>query len=138
MAGEQNTAEKQNDIRREVKRRQSRGTKKHKETSKDETFDFKYHVSGKFSEDTKKVIHKRFMSTPEEPVTGEWFRNLIKGTSVIVDIIDSPIAQVEITSTGIKSIGGFDIDLYSVTVYTAGGYGVKFKTLKGQQKVIVV
>ena len=137
MAGEPNTAEKQNEIRREVKRRRGKGSKKSTHGKSTET-NFKFHVYGSFSEETKELISKRFRSKPEEPITTEWFRNVLKNNSITVDLTDSPIEKAVITSNGIKSVGTFDIDLFSVTVFTSGGFGVKFKTLKGQNRVIVV
>ena len=56
MAGEPNTAEKQNEIRREQKRKQRLGRGRRKDERALENVKIKRHVTGKFTEKTEEAI----------------------------------------------------------------------------------
>lgn len=127
MAGEPNTAEKQNEIRREQKRKQRLGKGKKKGGLELENVRVSRHVTGSFDQEMQDAIAKRFMTKPEEPITTEFFRQYVKEKPIKVDCGDVH-GTVEITEDDIKC----SLVVYTVTVFTAGGYGVKFKTVGGR------
>ncbi len=106
------------------------------------------HLTGKFSQQTEELIKSHFLKKPEVPVTTEYFKNVIRNGSVFVNVSDenSPSEEVEITNERIFPIRRdsngvperISVPVFSVTVFTSGGFGVKFKSLKDNNKVIVL
>lgn len=106
------------------------------------------HLSGSFSGKTVDDIKDHFHRHPEIPVTTEFFKKLIYNSSIFVKVQEenSPSEEVEITKEKIFPIrrdtdgipSRFEVPVYSVSVFTSGGFGVKFKSLKDNNKVIVL
>ena len=106
------------------------------------------HLSGKLSEETQEKVKSYFLRRPEIPVTTEFFKKAITNSSVFVTVQEenSPSEEVEITKDGIYPIRRnsdgvperLGVPVYSVSVFTSGGFGVKFKSLKDNNKVIVL
>lgn len=138
MAGEPNTAEKQNEIRRAQKQKQRYGKKKNRGRVEDqEKIKVNRHINAKFGPNTELAIKEHFLNKPEEAVTTEFFRGLMKNQAVDV-VGEAPYGDISITEADIEC----GIGLKTVTVFTAGGYGVKFKVVGGFQgkprKVIIL
>lgn len=135
MAGEPNTAEKQNEIRRAMKQKQKHYRKKQNNSGQKEDHRIARHIQGKFAGETAQQIADFFAKQPHYPLTTDFFRNILRNGGVI--FIEGKYGDVSITSDSISS----GVDIWSVEVHTSGGYGVKFKTIGGRdgkpRKVIV-
>ena len=139
--------QQQNEIRRAMKAKQKLGSGKRKNDNIVEDVKFTRHVSGKFSEPTQELIKQKFHLNPETPITTEYFKKVLSNGSLFVTVSeeDSPSTEVEITSSGIypilrngETVSRMNIKIYTVTVFTAGGFGVKFKSLKETNRVIIL
>lgn len=121
-------SEQQNEIRRAQKAKQRLGTRKNKSnTTELEEVKLNRHVEGKFCGATADAIKEHFQRQPHIPLTTEWFKNYIKnGKRIDVDCPDV-IGDVSIDFDDIHN----GIALRSVTVFTSGGYGIKFKVIGG-------
>jgi hypothetical protein len=137
MAGDVGCAEKQNEIRREQKRRQAIGRGKAKKGIELEEGRIDRHVTGHFCGTTEQAIAEQFQRYPEQPITSEFFRQLMKNDGIQVDV-GGIHGELTVTATEIQS----KLKVYSVTVFTSGGYGIKFKSLPARgdlpSKVIVL
>lgn len=141
-------AEEQNELRRAMKAKQRLGRGKKKTGEDKQDFKVARHLSGKFSPETEEVIKKRFHFKPEVPITTEFFRRTLDRGSVFVRVSEenAPAEEVEVTKSGIFPIirnaegvaERIGMPVFSVTVFTSGGFGVKFKSLKDNNRVIVL
>lgn len=142
MAGEANTAEKQNEIRREQKRKQRLGKGRRQHIEQKESAKLTRFVRGDWSEETKTLLSSLIMEE-NQVITG---RTLVKimyesKLSIIVDDPENPLIngkKFNVTKEGFKDDkgNGPEYDFYSVTVPTGNGFGFQFKWDKTQRMFV--
>lgn len=140
MAGEPNTAEKQNEIRREQKRKQRVGKKKgfSKHVSASEKIKLPRVVSGVFTGETKAALDQRIVDRPELPITTGFFKKILKrGDPIEFKVNDENFPTMDgeefkVDDQGIHT----PIYVHTVRVWTGVGYGIEIKKLPNG-KVIV-
>lgn len=120
-------SEQQNEMRRAMKQKQRHGNGKRKEVKQLEEVKINRHIVGKFTGATEEAIKSHFLRTPELPITTDWFKNYIKNGNKINIESSSSMGEISIDFDDIHS----GIEYRSVTVFTAGGYGVIFKVIGG-------
>jgi len=140
MAGELNTAEKQNEIRREQKRKQRVGKKKgfSRHVSAGEKIKLPRVVSAKFSGETRAAIDQHIASRPDLPLTTGFFKKILKrGDPIDFKVTDENFptmqeGEFQVTSERIDT----PIFVHTVRFWTGLGYGIEIKKLPSG-KVIV-
>lgn len=133
MAGEPNTAEKQNAIRREQKRKQRTGRKKNRNTERGEEVKLSRHVQGDWSASTKTQLSSLMMEKGYIITSRNLVRLMLDGKlSVIVTDEDNPLINGKeffVTKEGFKDAEenppGYMF--YSVTVPVGNGYGYQMR-----------
>lgn len=133
MAGEKNTAEKQNEIRREMKRKQKVGRRRRRPTEASDKVRLSRWVKGEFSPETKTILSSIIMEE-KKVVTSRtlvWLMNE-KRLSVVVHDEDNILINDKtffVTREGFKDVDGDPpgYQFYGVTVEIAQGFGYQFK-----------
>lgn len=142
MAGEKNTAEKQNEIRREMKRKQKVGRRRRRPTETNNTVRLSRWVKGEFSPETKTLLSSMIMEE-KKIVTGRILIRLMHEgkLSVIVHDEDNVLINGKtffVTTSGFKDLDG-DVpgyEFYGVTVEIAQGFGYQFKWDKSKRMFV--
>jgi len=120
-------SEEQNQLRRAQKQKQRTGLGKKKKTNELNEIDINRHIVAKFCGATAEAIKSHFQNRPEEPITTDWYKNYIKNGNKIEVECPEAMGDISIDFDDIHS----GIAYRSVTVFTAGGYGVRFKVIGG-------
>jgi hypothetical protein len=139
-----NTAQKQNEMRRAMKQKQRHTSGKGKvKVEKVEEVKIPRHVRGVFCEKTLDDIRAFFTAHPSRVITYQFFKNALRnGVTVQVCDEDHPLYNtvVTVTENGFD-FDGSNIEVYSLTVNLAQGFGVQFKKVGGRdgrpERVIV-
>lgn len=136
------TAEKQQELRRAMKHKQKFGKKKRRSDRDVDAVKIPRHLSGKFSKSTEEAISREMQANPTRPFTTEGVKKLLRNgdISVTIGTEEHPLNGDDL----IIKEDGFDygIQIFTVSVFTAGGFGVKFKLVGGRngkpERVIVL
>lgn len=140
MAGEPDTAQKQNEIRRAQKQKQRFGKKKgfSAQQSGVEQVKLPRVVSAVFAGETQASLNQRILDRPELPVTTGFFKKILKrGDPIEFKVNDENFATMNgqeftVDESGIHT----PIYVHTVRIWTGMGYGIEIKKLPNG-KVIV-
>jgi hypothetical protein len=133
-------SEKQDEIRREKKRKQKisagKGSSQKRKQQEGEG-KIPRHVTGKWSKSMEETIASEFQRNPTRPLTTGFFSHLLRdGETIVVEATEEGSVgisgEVHITNTNITLKGKVDMDMWSCSVFTSGGYGVRFHKPKGK------
>jgi len=140
MAGDPNTADKQNELRREQKRKQRTNRKKgfSSHTSAAEKIRLPRVVNAQFSGATKEAVDQRIVDLPMMPITSGFFKKLLsRGVGLHFRVSDDKFPTMNGDEFSV-TLEGFDTPIFVHTVrfWTGLGFGIEVKKLPNG-KVIV-
>jgi len=129
MAGEPNTAEKQNEIRREQKRKHRTGKKKgfgRQDVSASEKMRLPRVVNAVFTGETQAAVDQHIMDRPELPLTTNFFKKILKrGDPIEFKVNDDKFPTMDGETFRVDK-EGFDTPIFVHTVrfWTGMGFGI--------------
>ena len=136
MAGDPNTADKQNELRREQRTNRKKGFSSH--TSAAEKIRLPRVVNAQFSGATKEAVDQRIADLPEIPITSGFFKKLLsRGVGLHFRVKDDKFPTMNESEFSV-TLEGFDTPIFVHTVrfWTGLGFGIEVKKLPNG-KVIV-
>lgn len=140
MAGEVNTSEKQNEIRRAQKHKQRVGRKKgfSSHQSSLESIKLPRVVSAQFSGETMASIDQRIADQPDLPITSGFFKKILKRGDVIEFRVNDERFPTMNGESFTVSSSGFDTPIFVHTVrfWTGLGFGIEVKKLPNGMVIV--
>lgn len=136
MAGDPDTAKKQNDLRREQKRKQrmGRGKNRHQRNEQVEEARLSRHLKGDWSPETKTLLMSRLADKEGFVITSRTLHKLMLDGKLSVVVKDEDNVLINgktffVTKEGFKDEDGDSPQyaFYSVTVEVGGGFGYQMR-----------